>query len=83
MEICLKVLDIITLAIQFFGAYLMYKNSPENQPKLPTMLGGDYDVITYKVQNRRLKNGFLILSFGILLSLISLIIKDLFVSTYL
>ncbi len=78
MEIVLKILDVISLIIQFVGAYLMYKNSPENQPKLPLMFGGEYDVITYKKQNRWLKNGFFILSIGIFLSLASLLLKDLF-----
>lgn len=81
MELLEKTLDISALIVQLIGGGLMYYYSPENTAKLPTMLSAEFDVTTYKTRNKRLKTGFLILSFGILISLVSLIIKDFLVPT--
>ena len=77
MDLATKLLDIVALVIQFLGAFIMYKNSPINRIT-GTMFGGDYDQSIPNRKNKLLKTGFLLLSIGVLLSLISLILKDCF-----
>lgn len=58
----------------------MYKFSPINKITGITH-GGNYDQKIPAKRNMWLKNGFLILALGILISILSLLLKDFFVST--
>ncbi|MBW4890955.1 hypothetical protein KXQ82_14605 [Mucilaginibacter sp. HMF5004] len=71
-----KFIDVLALFIQLFGASLMYLNSPNNTEK-GDYLFDEYDQIKVieDQKNRRLKSGFLLLVFGIVVSLISTILK--------
>jgi hypothetical protein len=75
MDTFLKLLDIVALLIQFAGALLMYLNSPVNRITGNTH-GGNFDHTIPNRKNKKLKFGFLLLSLGIILSLLSLLIKD-------
>ena len=70
-----KILDVVSLITQFVGGLVMYKNSPINRPTGITH-GGNYNSEPFKKRNIRLGAGFLILTIGIFLSIISLLIKD-------
>jgi len=78
MDTATKIIDIIALVIQFIGALLMYLNSPINRIT-GTQFGGNYDNTKPNLKNKILKIGFLVLSIGILFSIISLLLKDFFV----
>jgi hypothetical protein len=70
-------LDILALIIQFIGAIIMYQNSPINK-LTGAMFGGNYNEDIPRQKNRRLRFGFLLLASGILISLVSLLLKDFF-----
>jgi len=72
----LKCIDVLALLIQLAGAVLMYLNSPNNTETNASFFD-DYDDVkpVEDQKNKRLKNGFLLLVIGILISLVSIIIK--------
>jgi len=76
MELLEKLLDILALIVQLIGALMMYKNSPINTLQYPTQMGGVTDVKTYKIKNRWLERGLLILVIGFAIGLFSLLMKD-------
>jgi hypothetical protein len=75
MSLAIEITDALALIIQFIGAIVMYNNSPINRTT-GTTHGGVYNPAPVNKKNRNLRNGFLLLSIGIILSLISLLIKD-------
>jgi len=80
MNCIIKFLDIIALITQFIGALVMYMNSPINKIT-QTQLGGSANTTIPNFRNKWLRNGFLILSIGLLMSIILLVIKDFFVTS--
>ena len=74
-KLATDILDILSLLVQFLGAIIMYLNSPINRITGNTH-GGNYDQSIPKKKNQNLKNGFLLLSVGIILSIVSLLLKD-------
>lgn len=75
MKTTLIILDFLAISLQFAGAIAMFNYSPINTPKFPTQMGGITDTVTYKIKNRGLKNGFLVLMIGFGIQLLSMIMK--------
>jgi len=71
-----KCLDILALLVQLVGAFIMYKNSPNNTETNASFFD-DYDQVKpiEEKKNENLKRGFLLLVIGILIALISTILK--------
>jgi hypothetical protein len=72
-----KCLDILALVIQLSGAIMMFLNSPNNTSSIDPLLD-DYEEEAQPIEdkkNKRLKQGFLLLLIGILITLISTVIK--------
>jgi hypothetical protein len=68
----IKILNIISILIQFSGAFLMYINSPVNQNiALYTREENQKFIKTNNDKNRKLKYGFLLLVIGLFISLIT------------
>ena len=76
MDTLTKILDLLALIIQLFGAALMYFNSPINRmPWGPTFY--DAPKLEKKIEqnNKNLKNGFAMLAIGIFIAIVSALLK--------
>ena len=72
----IKILNLIAVFIQFFGALLMYLNSPINQHiVLYTREENQKLIKRNHIKNKRLKQGFLLLTVGLLISVVATILS--------
>jgi hypothetical protein len=78
MDLSLKIVDLVAIIIQFVGALLMYNNSPINKQSQM----GETNLERINNANKGLKTGFKILALGLLISFISLFLKDFIVPIY-
>jgi hypothetical protein len=81
MQRLIENLQLLAIVIQFSGAYMMYKNSPDLPEKDLSTLP---DAERFKEINRRvvfpkskqLRNGFLLLAIGLLISFITTLLRS-------
>lgn len=78
MTFLVKILDILALIIQFSGALIMYMNSPENSITTAREFGDTVYERAVKNKNWWLNKGFLILSIGIFVAILSLVLRDIY-----
>ena len=70
------ILSFVALFVQIAGAYIMYKNSPDNKSNVAQSTSfGNADYDTPKRRNRRIKTGFGILAIGFIIQMISMIVQ--------
>jgi hypothetical protein len=74
-------LDLFALIIQLSGSILMFYNSPDNFPDASFSYGRNPDYETPKRKNKLVKRGFGILGIGFLVAIVSLILKDFFITS--
>lgn len=82
MEKIINILDVLALLVQLIGSGFIYYNSPENIPVGSPIGFGETDFKTPKKRNKALKTGFLILSIGFVIAIVSLVLKDFFIPTH-
>jgi hypothetical protein len=78
-----NLLDLLAVLIQIIGTYILVKGSPENTFKGAVIYSNNEDFKKIEKQNKKMKNGFKILLFGLAIQGISVGIKFFNITSFL